>query len=79
MSKSVLESVSEIVAEKLRSDVANITAETKLVEDLGADSLDTVEIVMAIEEAFGIEIDNDEAQKMSTIADVVAYIEAHKA
>lgn len=79
MSKSVLESVSAIVAEKLRADVSNITAETKLIEDLGADSLDTVEIVMAIEEAFGIEVDNDDAQKMSTVADVVEYVESRKA
>ncbi|MGM9899247.1 MAG: acyl carrier protein [Bacilli bacterium] len=71
----VLEKVAEIIAKELNSKKENITMETRLVEDLGADSLDAVEIMFALEEEFGIEIDDDSAQSIKTVGDLVNYIE----
>lgn len=71
----VLEKVAEIIAKELNVKQENITMETRLVEDLGADSLDAVEIMFALEEEFGIEIDDDSAQNIKTVGDLVNYIE----
>lgn len=71
----VLEKVAEIIAKELNSKKENITMETRLVEDLGADSLDAVEIMFALEEEFGIEIDDDSARSIKTVGDLVNYIE----
>lgn len=71
----VLEKVAEIIAKELNSKKENITMKTRLVEDLGADSLDAVEIMFALEEEFGIEIDDDSAQSIKTVGDLVNYIE----
>ena len=67
--------VKKVIAEKLGVDEATIKNDASFVEDLGADSLDTVELVMALEEEFGIEIPDEDAEKMATVGDAVKYIE----
>lgn len=69
--------VKKLIAQHLSINVEQISPTAKFVEDLGADSLDTVELVMAIEEKFDIEIPDDEAEKILTFGDVMAYINAH--
>jgi acyl carrier protein len=59
-------------------DEGEVTPEAKFIDDLGADSLDTVELVMALEEEFGIEIPDEEAEKIVTVKDAVSYIKEHK-
>ena len=71
----VFEKVAKIIAEELNADAQNLSMETRLVEDLGADSLDAVEIMFALEEEFGLEIDDDAAQSIKTVGDLVKYIE----
>jgi len=73
---ALLEDIKEVVVEQLSVNADEIKDDAKFVEDLGADSLDVVELVMALEEKFDIEIPDDEAEKIQTIADVVAYIES---
>jgi acyl carrier protein len=70
--------VREIVAEQLERDVNEVTNAASLIEDLGADSLDVVELVMKMEEEFGIEIPDEEAEKIKTVNDVIQYIVTHK-
>ena len=70
--------VREIVAEQLERDVNEVTTTASLIDDLGADSLDVVELVMKMEEEFGIEIPDEEAEKIKTVNDVVQYITTHK-
>jgi acyl carrier protein len=67
----------EIVAKNLDVDKSRITPDSSYVDDLGADSLDTVELIMAIEEEFGVEIPDEEAEKVRTIADTLKYITEH--
>lgn len=67
--------VKEITSEQLGVDETQITPEAKFVDDLGADSLDTVELVMALEEEFDLEISDEEAEKLTTVNRVVTYIE----
>ena len=74
---SVAERVIEIVAEQLGVDKDKITAETSFVNDLGADSLDTVELVMAFEEEFSIEIPDEDAEKITRVKEAIEYIEGH--
>lgn len=74
---SVDKKVKEIVAEQLGKDVNEITTNASFIDDLGADSLDIVELVMKMEEEFGIEIPDEEAEKIKTVNDVVDYIKAH--
>ena len=69
--------VKEIVAEQLGVDEAQVTNEASLMDDLGADSLDTVELVMALEEEFDIEISDEDAEKIQTVNDAVEYITEH--
>lgn len=69
--------VKEITNEQLGVDESQITAEAKFVEDLGADSLDTVELIMALEEEFNIDISDEEAEKLTTLQKVMDYIEDH--
>ena len=73
-----IEKVKEIVAEQLGVEVSEVTTEASFVDDLGADSLDTVELVMALEEEFGIEIPDEDAEKISTVQDAITYIEEHE-
>lgn len=72
----VFEKIKEIVSQQLGVDADEITMESTFVEDLGADSLDVVELVMAMEDEFDLEIDEEEADGISTISDVVEYIKA---
>ncbi len=73
---SVLEKIKEIVAEQLDVDPEEVVPEASFVDDLGADSLDLTELIMAMEDEFGMEIDDEEAQKLRTVQDVIDYIEA---
>ena len=67
--------VKEIIAKELEVDSKQLTPEAKFIEDLGADSLDIVELVMALEEEFGNEIPDEQAEKLLTVGDVIKYIE----
>jgi acyl carrier protein len=67
--------VKEIIINELGVDAEKVTSEASFVEDLGADSLDTVELVMAFEEEFGMEIPDEEAEKLRTVGDAIAYIQ----
>ncbi len=71
----VLERVSKIVVEHLGVDEDKVMASASFIDDLGADSLDTVELVMAFEEEFDLEIPDDAAEKIATVQDAVSYIE----
>jgi acyl carrier protein len=74
---SVEERVKQIIVEQLGVDEAEVTPTASFVDDLGADSLDTVELVMAFEENFGIEIPDEDAEKIATVKDANEYIEKH--
>ena len=71
----MLEKIKEIIAESLRTEISTLTEETSFKEDLGADSLDLFEMVMALEEAFNVEIPSEDLEKIKTIKDVKDYIE----
>jgi acyl carrier protein len=71
----VLEKVKKVVVEQLSVDESAVTPEASFTADLGADSLDTVELVMALEEAFGCTIEEEDAEKIATVQDAVDYIE----
>ena len=72
---SIEEKVRSIIVDQLGVESDKVTADAKFIEDLGADSLDTVELVMAFEENFDIEVPDEEAEKLQSVADGVAYIE----
>jgi acyl carrier protein len=72
---AVGDKVKEIIAKQLGVDIEKVTMEASFVEDLGADSLDTVELVMAFEEAFNIEIPDEDAEKILKVQDAITYIE----
>jgi len=72
---SVEDRVKNIIVEQLGVDVEEVTPDASFIEDLGADSLDTVELIMAFEEEFGVEISDDEAEKIRKVRDAVDYIE----
>ena len=72
---SIEDKVRSIIVDQLGVESDKVTADAKFIEDLGADSLDTVELVMAFEENFDIEVPDEEAEKLQSVADVVAYIE----
>ncbi|OFV92925.1 MAG: acyl carrier protein [Acidobacteria bacterium RIFCSPLOWO2_12_FULL_54_10] len=74
---SVEEKVKQIIVEQLGVDEAEVTATASFVDDLGADSLDTVELVMAFEEAFDLEIPDEDAEKILTVNQAVQYIQGH--
>ncbi|MDB9742075.1 acyl carrier protein [Akkermansiaceae bacterium] len=71
--------VKEIIVDQLNVTPDQVTADAKFIDDLGADSLDTVELVMAFEEEFGVEVPDEEAEKLQSVTDVIAYIEKAKA
>ena len=71
----ILKKVKEITSEQLGVDESQITPEAKFVDDLGADSLDTVELVMALEDEFDVDIPEEDAQKIQTVGDAVRYLE----
>jgi len=76
---STEERVKQIIVEQLGVDEAEVTTKASFVDDLGADSLDTVELVMAFEEEFGVEIPDEEAEKINTVGDAINYLEKAKA
>ena len=76
--KIMLEQVKEIVAESLNGEESTLSETTSFKEDLGADSLDLFEMVMAFEEAFEVEIPSEDLEQITTVGDVVKYIESHK-
>ena len=78
MAKSVDERVKEIICEQLGVEDDEVTPNAKFIEDLGADSLDTVELVMAFEEAFDLEIPDEDAEKIVTVADAISYIKENQ-
>ncbi|MCK4545873.1 MAG: acyl carrier protein [Candidatus Eisenbacteria sp.] len=71
--------IKEIVVERLGVEEAKVTTDASFIDDLGADSLDTVELVMALEEAFGIEIPDEDAEKLVTVKDAIEYLNQHVA
>jgi acyl carrier protein len=73
--KSIEDRVKDIIVDQLGVSADQVTLEAKFIEDLGADSLDTVELVMAFEEEFGIEVPDEEAEKLQSVGDVVTYIQ----
>jgi len=73
--KTIEQRVKDIIVEQLGVTAEQVTLEAKFIEDLGADSLDTVELVMALEEEFGQEIPDEEAEKLQSVGDVIKYIE----
>ena len=79
MASSVEDKVKQIIVEQLGVDESEVTPTASFIDDLGADSLDIVELVMALEEEYGMEISDEDAEKIRTVKDVVNYIEAHKA
>ncbi|GAA8469263.1 acyl carrier protein [Helicobacter pylori] len=72
---NLFEDIQAVIAEQLNVDAAQVTLEAEFVKDLGADSLDVVELIMALEEKFGIEIPDEQAEKIVNVGDVVKYIE----
>ena len=74
---SIEEKVKHIIVEQLGVDEAEVKAEAHFVDDLGADSLDVVELVMALEEEFSLEISDEDAEKLTTVKQVIEYIGAH--
>ncbi|GAA8594618.1 acyl carrier protein [Helicobacter pylori] len=72
---ALFEDIQAVIADQLNVDAAQVTLEAEFVKDLGADSLDVVELIMALEEKFGIEIPDEQAEKIVNVGDVVKYIE----
>ena len=75
---SVFEKLQEIIAEQLEIDAEEIDYASNIIDDLGADSLDIVDLVMSVEDEFGIEVPDEALEEMSTVEDMVKYIEDHE-
>ena len=75
---SVEDRIKEIIVEQLGVDASEVTDDASFIDDLGADSLDTVELVMAFEEEFGIEIPDEEAEKLQSVGDALKYMRSQK-
>ncbi len=75
MAENIAEKVRDIIVEQLGVNPEQVTPEAKFIEDLGADSLDTVELVMAFEEEFGIDVPDEEAEKLQAVSDVIRFVE----
>lgn len=74
MAENITEKVTEIIVEQLGVSADKVEPEANLIEDLGADSLDAVELVMAVEEEFGIEVPDEEAEKLRTVGDIISHV-----
>ena len=75
MAESIEDKVKDIIVEQLGVNEEQVTPDAKFIDDLGADSLDTVELVMAFEEEFDIEVPDEEAEKLTSVGDVINYVE----
>ena len=75
--REIIEQIKQIIAEQLGVEEAEVTASVSFVDDLGADSLDQVELIMALEQAFDLEIPDADAEKIRTVQDAIDYIEKH--
>jgi acyl carrier protein len=78
MAENIEAKVKEIIVNELGVEPEKVTEDASFVEDLGADSLDTVELVMAFEEEFGLEIPDEDAEKLQTVGDAIRYLKEHK-
>lgn len=78
LSEEIIGKIRALIAEQLGVDVEKVTDDASFVDDLGADSLDTVELVMALEEEFGVDIPDEDVEKVTTVKDVLAYIDSQK-
>ena len=76
--KTIEQKVKDIIVEQLGVNAEQVVQDAKFIEDLGADSLDTVELIMALEEEFGIEVPDEEAEKLVSVGDVTRYVEENK-
>ena len=76
--KSIEQRVKDIIVDQLGVNADQVTHEAKFIEDLGADSLDTVELIMALEEEFGIEVPDEQAEKLQSVGDVIKHIEENQ-
>lgn len=74
---SVLETITQTIVDQLGIDKSAVVPEAKFIDDLGADSLDIVELLMAVEDQFGIEVPDEDAEGMQTVGDIIRYIEEH--
>ncbi len=74
----IFDTVKKIIVEQLDVDAEAVTMDAEIMKDLEADSLDAVEIILAVEEEYGIEIPDEDAEKLSSVSDIVNYIEEHK-
>ena len=79
MAENIQEKVTEIIVEQLSVTADQVGPESKMIEDLGADSLDAVELVMAVEEEFGIEVPDEEAEKLISVGDIISHVEKAQA
>lgn len=79
MAENIQEKVTEIIVEQLGVTADQVKPESKMIEDLGADSLDAVELVMAVEEEFGIEVPDEEAEKLISVGDIISHVEKAQA
>ena len=75
---TIAEKVKKMIVEQLGVNESEVNLEAKFIDDLGADSLDIVELVMALEDEYGIEIPDEDAEKIETVGDAIRYIEEHK-
>lgn len=78
MNNEIFEGVKEVIMEQLDVEEEKVKMEASFIDDFGADSLDIVEVIMNLEEKFGLEIEDEDAEKLSTVEDVVKYIESRK-
>ena len=77
LSEETVGKIKSLIAEQLGVDIEKVTDDASFVEDMGADSLDTVELVMALEEEYGVDIPDEDVEKVTTVKDVIAYIDKH--